>query len=163
MRASLTHILTRLMSDAQASSSVRAAGLGLELTRPFHDKRVVELALAIPEQLYIKNGRNRRIARAALRQLLPPEYQVRTGRNSALDPDLSSMIDRALPALEAEIQRLEQRPTPRRYVDLARVRLLLEQRRSTPQGAENAARWALHGLLVARYLDWFSQENAGPE
>ncbi len=56
---------------------VPAAARGLDLTRPFHDKRVVEFALAVPEDLYVRNGMNRYLARRALADVYPPEFQSR--------------------------------------------------------------------------------------
>ena len=60
--------------------SIPAARHGLEFTQPFHDKRVVEFGLAIPEELYVKNGKTRYLARAALKDLYPPEYPDRAAR-----------------------------------------------------------------------------------
>lgn len=57
MRLRIEQILRQQQNLPQASRA--AAGHGLHFTRPFHDKRVVELGLAIPEDLYIKAGRPR--------------------------------------------------------------------------------------------------------
>jgi hypothetical protein len=43
--------------------SISGAAHGLEFTQPFHDERVVEFGLAIPEALYFKNGKTRYLAR----------------------------------------------------------------------------------------------------
>ena len=69
---------------------MEAAYHGLDLTRPFHDKRVVELALAIPEELYVKNGRNRYLACMALKDIYPPEYQTRWRKNDDEIPGFSA-------------------------------------------------------------------------
>jgi len=47
---------------------------GLDFTLPFHDKRVVEFDPAIPEELYVKNGKTRHLARAALKDFYPRKY-----------------------------------------------------------------------------------------
>jgi Asparagine synthase len=60
---------------------------GLELTRPFHDKCVVELALAIPQDLYVKNGRNRYLACAAFKDIYPPEFQNHWRKNDDEIPE----------------------------------------------------------------------------
>src|SRR5450755_2653909 len=52
-------------SGRSFAGSLQAAACGLEFTQPFRDKRVVELALAIPEDLWIKSGRERYLARQA--------------------------------------------------------------------------------------------------
>ncbi len=75
MRGQLRNTLRRVMSGAAPGMAEQAARHGLELTRPFHDKRVVELALAVPQDLYVKNGRNRYLACAALKDIYPREFQ----------------------------------------------------------------------------------------
>jgi asparagine synthase (glutamine-hydrolysing) len=72
------------------------AALGLELTQPFHDKRVVELALATPEDLYFKDGRPRHLARTALGDLLPPMFEQPPPGNLPFIPDYAGMIGRTL-------------------------------------------------------------------
>ena len=71
MRGQMQMALRRIMARATPGRWVQAARHGLELTRPFHDKRVVELALAVPQELYVKNGRNRYLACAALKNVYP--------------------------------------------------------------------------------------------
>jgi asparagine synthase (glutamine-hydrolysing) len=77
MRKQMRHVLERVASAHGPGIGMEAARHGLELTRPFHNKRVVELALPIPEELYVKNGRNRYLACVALKDIYPPEFQTR--------------------------------------------------------------------------------------
>src|ERR1044071_6435791 len=49
IRERLKIFIEMALSTPAPGSSVEAGYHGLVLTRPFHDKRVVELALAIPE------------------------------------------------------------------------------------------------------------------
>src|SRR5271156_6132749 len=53
MRRRMVETLTRVMDGSSPGRAAKGAIHGLELTRPFHDKRVVELALAIPQELYV--------------------------------------------------------------------------------------------------------------
>ena len=134
---------------------------GLQFTQPFHDKRVVELALAIPEDLYFKDGRNRHLARTALADILPPEYQRRPSGNTPRIPDLLRMAKAQEPRMLADIERLQRNPRVSRYFDFARMRrMLIQPQRARPD------RWtgsrvsiAMGGLLWALYFEWFLQEN----
>jgi asparagine synthase (glutamine-hydrolysing) len=54
-----------------------ATSLGVELRTPFDDRRVVELALALPEELRRRDGLTRWVVREALAGLLPPAVLAR--------------------------------------------------------------------------------------
>ena len=91
-------------------AAIPAAHHGLEFTRPFHDKRVVELALAIPDSLYFKDGRERHLAKLALADIYPAEFQSRDTYNDDRTPDFLAMVRRIEPQLLAEIERMERSP-----------------------------------------------------
>ena len=100
------------------AGAIAAAAHGLDLTRPFHDKRVVELGLAIPEDLYVKHGLNRYLARRALADVYPPEFQSRGRRNEGVLGDIL-VLDPATPTLLAEADRRAASPRKaRRHVRL---------------------------------------------
>jgi asparagine synthase (glutamine-hydrolysing) len=74
----MADVLRRQQPGHAIGGALLAAAHGLEFTQPFHDKRVVELALAIPEKLHVRNGRDRNLARAAL-----PTYIQRNSSRAA--------------------------------------------------------------------------------
>ncbi len=142
--------------------SISAAAHGLEFTQPFHDKRVVEFGLAIPEELYVKNGKTRYLARAALKDLYPPEYQDRPPGNDDLGPDFLMMAKRIEPRVLAEIDRMEKAGKLSKYFDFPRMRAMLT-RRSIEQhasGNEYDTQQAMLAFLAARYIEWFRGDNA---
>lgn len=134
---------------------------GLTLSRPFHDRRVVELALAIPPDLYVRDGRDRYLARTALSNIYPAEFQRRGRANDDPFPDFQSAIDRARPALIADLDRMQQSPTLTAMIDFPRLRTLLAAR---PPGAHQSG-WeqdthaALNTYCVARYVEWYRRDN----
>jgi asparagine synthase (glutamine-hydrolysing) len=139
-----------------------AAQYGMEFTRPFHDKRVVELALAIPDDLYFKNGRERHLARLALADVYPNEFKTRDAHNDDNTPDFAQMVERIQPQLLAEIDRLEQSASLRRIFDFARIRENLSGPlpvRKEPVEARHVVS-AVQMLLWARYIEWFRRENS---
>jgi len=161
MRASLLRTLARVCSTPTPGIGLEAARHGLELTRPFHDKRVVELALAVPEDLYLKNGRNRYLACMALKDIYPAEFQTRWRRNDDEIPDFQRMVKTIEPQILAEIAHMEQSETLARYVDFAKIRRLLAVRGADDHnsGWEQETQLALGGFLTARYIAWFRCSN----
>jgi asparagine synthase (glutamine-hydrolysing) len=154
-----------LRSQQNASAvgySIPAAAHGLEFTQPFHDKRVVEFGLAIPEELYVKNGKTRYLARAALKDLYPPEYQDRPPGNDDLGPDFLMMAKRIEPRVLAEIDRMEKAGKLSKYFDFPRMRAMLTRRtiEQHASGNEYDTRQAMLAFLAARYIEWFRGDNA---
>lgn len=141
--------------------AARAALRRLELTRPFHDKRVVELALSIPQELYVKNGRNRYLACASLKDIYPREFQTRWRKKDAEIPDFHRMIKSIEPQLLAEIAQMEKSEELSRMIDFAKIRTYLAARGPDDHnsGWEPETQLAAHGILVARYVTWFRREN----
>lgn len=162
MRGRMAAMQRRVAAGSAPGNAASAAVHGLELTRPFHDKRVVELALAIPQDLYVKNGRNRYLACAALKDVYPREYQTRWRRNDDEIPDFQRMAKSIEPQLLAEIARMEQSKKLLRYVDFAKIRTLLAARgpEDHNSGWERETQLALSGFVVARYVEWFRRDNA---
>ncbi|HEY1980573.1 MAG TPA: asparagine synthase-related protein [Xanthobacteraceae bacterium] len=161
MRGQMLNTLRLVMDCAVPGLAEQAARHGLELTRPFHDKRVVELALAVPEDLYVKNGRNRYLASAALKDIYPREFQTRWRKNDDQIPDFQRMAKSIEPELLAEIARMEQSEKLSGYIDFAKVRRLLAARGPDDHasGWEQDTQLALYGFVVARYLQWFWRDN----
>jgi len=161
MRGQMRNSLQRVMAGAAPGIAVEAARHGLELTRPFHDKRVVELALAVPQELYVKNGRNRYVACAALKDVYPREFQTRWRKNDDEIPDFQRMAKSIEPQLLAVIARMEQSEKLSGYIDFAKIRRLLAARGPDDHnsGWEQETQLALHGFTLARYLEWVRRDN----
>ena len=160
-RAAMQQILRGQQDYPAIGGSVPAAWHGLEFTQPFHDKRVVEFGLAIPEDLYLKEGKERWLARKALADLYPREFQERLPGNDGLGPDFLEMANRVEPKVLAEIDRMEQSGKLTRHFDFPRMRqMLTRRRRRGPGSGEQAARLALLAFLRARYIEWFTGQNA---
>ncbi len=150
----MSAILRRQQSGHVAGGALLAAAHGLEFTQPFHDKRVVELALAIPEHLHVKNGRDRHLARLALADIYPPEFQSRGRANDSLIPDFEQMMARATPQFDTEIARLEQDKHLAKLFDFPRMRAML-----APRSSEVAMRHAARTFLHARFAEWHRRDN----
>lgn len=162
MREQMRQTLERIVSAPGPGIGMEAAYHGLELTRPFHDKRVVELALAIPEELYVKNGRNRYLACMALKAVYPPEYQTRWRKNDDEIPDFQRMAKAIEPQILSDIARMEKSDVLTRYIDFGKIRRLLAARPTADDhnsGWEQETLLALGGYLTARYIEWVRRDN----
>jgi asparagine synthase (glutamine-hydrolysing) len=161
-RVGMERVLRAQQNYPAQGYSVSGAAHGLEFTQPFHDKRVVEFGLAIPEALYVKNGKTRYLARAALGDLYPPEYQDRPPGNDDLGPDFLMMAKRIEPRVLAEIDRMEKAGKLSRYFDFPRMRAMLTRRtiEQHASGNEYDTRQAQLAFLTARYIEWFRGDNA---
>jgi asparagine synthase (glutamine-hydrolysing) len=162
MQAISLYFATEHSLQSRPGKATPASSFGLELTRPLIDKRVVEFGLAIPEDLYVKNGRNRYLARTALADVYPPEFQTRIGPNDPSTPDMWSRIERANGDLLAEAQRLSSNPRITPYIDLQKVRRMLCA--PGPQMAPatmRRRRFALYALMLARHIEWLETSNRG--
>ncbi len=158
MRADMIKALEQRM--AKVGPGV-AAQHGLESTRPFYDKRVVELALAIPLDLYVKNGRTRYLACRALADLYPPEYQTRWRKNDDQIPDFQALVKSHEPELLAQLDRMERSGAMGRYIDFDKIRRLLAARGvdDHSSGWEHETQAAVNGFAVARFVEWFRGYN----
>lgn len=162
MRQSIEAILRNMQNGWQMAGSLAAAAHGLEFTQPFHDKRVVELALAIPEALYAKEGRERYLAREALKDLYPGEYQSRGPGSDDPAPDFLAMAKRIEPKVLAEIARMEAQGRLSKFFDFARMRSMLTRRTldQHASGNEYDTHQAMLCFLLARYVEWVRRSNA---
>jgi asparagine synthase (glutamine-hydrolysing) len=161
-RENMLRVLRGQQDAPAVGGSTPAAWHGLEFTQPFHDKRVVEFGLAIPEDLYMKDGKERWLARTALAGLYPPEFQERMPGNDDLGPDFLAMAKRAEPRVLAEIDRMEKAGKLAAHFDFPQMRKMLSRRRLEDHnsGNEYDTRQAQLAFLYARYIEWFRGDNA---
>jgi asparagine synthase (glutamine-hydrolysing) len=158
MRAQSQRSLRRIGSSASPHLAVLAAAAGLDLTRPFHDKRLVEFAMAIPESLYLRQGRSRYLACRALADLYPSEFQTRGRYNDDRVADLDAVLRRSGAALVAEADRLGADGRLAKYIDFTALRRRLWA--DEPWRPRKA--FALRALLAARYIERFQRGNTRP-
>jgi asparagine synthase (glutamine-hydrolysing) len=152
----------RLLGDCGITTGLRNA-TGIELHDPTLDRRVVELSLRIPEEQFLYAGQPRALARRLLRGLVPDSLLQRTdsGLQSADWPD---RLNEARAEIEAEIAWMEGSELARCYLDVPKLRGLIER---WPQGGDHE--WArvrndygatlMMGLGAARLLRRFDPSN----
>ncbi len=158
VRTRTQRILRNWMASAGRNDANAAAAHGLDVTRPLMDKRAVEFGLAIPEDLYVKNGRNRYLACRALADVYPAEFQTRSRDQDLLEPDYAGMLNDSRPRLKAELARLAGNPTLRRYIDFGKLEKMFEASVAAPT-LNPLDGLALRTLRAAQYIAWLEGKN----
>jgi len=132
----------------------------LDLTRPFHDKRIVELALALPDRLLFRDGRERWLARTTFADILPPALVARMPGNDREQPDMIPMNTAAAPAMIAALRELEEDEAVSRYLDVAALGAMVRKAASEERLSERIRlNFAMHALATARFLAWLDRSN----
>ncbi|MBS0471038.1 MAG: hypothetical protein JSR60_08210 [Proteobacteria bacterium] len=158
LRKRSLHALRRGIEWPRRRLTNEAAIHGLSMTRPFMDKRVVELGLAIPEHLYVAGGRNRYLARRALAGVYPAEFQTRDAVADPLLPDQLEMLEALQPELREQAAQLAGDAALAQHVDFARLDGIFDPSQPEPPSGALLIR-ASRAVLAARYVKWFERRN----
>ncbi len=105
---------TRIALGNQLEAAFAAAD-GLEVRRPFRDRRLVELALDLPAHQLYRPGWNKWVARRAMGGLLPEAVRWRRRRSSLYPLFRRGLVERESAAARALLEAPE--ATWSRYVD----------------------------------------------
>jgi asparagine synthase (glutamine-hydrolysing) len=150
----------RRTSAGAVGSNYGATTPDLDLTRPFHDKRVVELAFALPDHLLFRDGRERWLARTAFADVLPPALITRAPGNDSEEPDRLAMNAAAAPAMVAALRDLESDDAVARYIDVPALAAMAGQHASEQNKSERIRlNFAMSALTKARFLAWLDRSN----
>jgi len=150
----------RRTSAGALGSTYGAMTPDLDLTRPFHDKRIVELAFAMPDHLQFRDGRERWLARTVFADLLPAALIARGPGNDPEEPDLLAMNAAAAPAMLAALHGLEQDENVARYFDVKALGAMVRDAASDHRKSERIRlSFAMVALTRARFVAWFDRNN----
>ena len=153
------NVLRAIQGAANSPASNAPAGCAFDFSRPFHDKRVIELALAIPEEFDVIEGRARALARRALADIFPPEFDgIEKGLDSTA-PDLGRMVQVKLPLIAAELGRLEANQRLAQFLDFPAIRRIAHIEATREVNSSQSVSHTVRTYLVARYLEWFDRGN----
>jgi asparagine synthase (glutamine-hydrolysing) len=158
MRRTNTTSLRDLADRPRSYYANEAAAYGLELTRPMLDRRVVEFGLAVPEDIYVVDGRRRYLARRALADVYPSEYQTREDYQDALDPDFADSLRQSSPQIRASLQRLRGDAVLRRYFAFDAMAEVWDEMSAGPIPLATAT-YALRAFQAAAYARWLGDRK----
>lgn len=132
----------------------------LDLSRPFHDRRVVELGCALPPRLVFRDGRERWLARQAFADLLPRRLLDRMPGNDREQPDMLAMSIEATPAMLAAIEAIGDDSAYTRYIDVPALARMVREAASEEALSERVRlTFAMRALTTARFLAWLDRSN----
>ena len=152
--------MCRRAADNAAGSSYGAMVADLDQSRPFHDKRVVELGCALPDRLLFRDGRERWLARTVFADLLPPALVERMPGNDREQPDMLRMSAEAAPAMLAAIEAIGDDSAYARYLDVpALARMVRDGASETRLSERVRLTVAMRALTTARFLTWLDRSN----
>lgn len=136
---------------------------GIEMRDPHADRRLVELALNVPEYFYRRNGVPRSFARAVFADRLPPEI-LNERRRGLQGGGWFRRLEAERAAMAEEVAWMQNSPRISRLLDVPRLRRLMEDWPADEGEAElrlndyrNAFARAIH---VARFIRWAEGGNA---
>lgn len=132
----------------------------LDLSRPFHDPRVVELGCALPARLMFRDGRERWLARQAFSDLLPRRLLDRMPGNDREQPDMLRMSVEAAPAMLAALEAADADSAYARYLDIpALTRMVRAAASEEALSKRIRMTFAMRALTAARFLAWLDRSN----
>ncbi|MEI9806156.1 MAG: asparagine synthase-related protein [Pseudolabrys sp.] len=117
--------------------------------------------MAIPSSLFVRNGSDRYLARQALGDLYPREFQDRQKGSDDPTPDFLAIAERDRPHILKEIGRLETNGRLKFIFDFARMRETLSAQtggRSTASSGSHV-RQAIRAFTMARFIEWNDRDN----
>ncbi|MET4700009.1 asparagine synthase (glutamine-hydrolyzing) [Constrictibacter sp. MBR-5] len=135
---------------------------GCDLRDPLGDRRMVEFCLALPPELWQRDGRPRSFARDVLSDRVPPRV-VNEHKRGYQNGDWFHRLTQLRPVFMDELDRLEASPAARRMIDLPRLRAMAED---WPVDADAAMARATdmldlfgRGIHYGRFIRWVEQSN----
>jgi len=132
----------------------------LDLSRPFHDPRVVELGCALPARLTFRDGRERWLARHAFSDVLPQRLLDRMPGNDREQPDLLKMNAEAAPAVLAALEAISDDSAYARYLDVPTL-VRMAHAATSEEALSQRIRltFAMRALTAAHFLAWLDRSN----
>ena len=146
----LADVASTLPNDMLHKVDLTSMAHALEVRPPFLDRRVVELAFALPAELKLRRGSGKHILRQTFGHLLPPVVMQRSKRG--FEVPLLDLLRGPLASLVDELLRPEVVATvgfqPQRVADVVR------KLRSADPGSAQAT---VHALLV--HVAWWKKRT----
>ncbi|QNA83308.1 hypothetical protein G4G27_04270 [Sphingomonas sp. So64.6b] len=143
----------------QPNETILAASEGLELSRPYFDRRVVEFALAIPDTLHLRFGNERHLARIALAEHLPVRLLLSGPGNVSESPDMYRATRDSAPEALVAVRALDHDGRLSRYIDFKALAHSIETIDPSERKGLRALHRASRTIALARFIAWFDDRN----
>ncbi|MCC6839267.1 MAG: asparagine synthase (glutamine-hydrolyzing) [Flavobacteriales bacterium] len=146
----LADMASTLPNDMLHKVDLTSMAHGMEVRPPFLDRRVVELAFALPAELKLRKGSGKHILRQTFGHLLPPTVMQRSKKG--FEVPLRDLLRGPLAALVDEVLRPD--AVAAAGLDPGRTAGLVRQLRSASPGSAQAT---IHALVV--YVWWWTHRS----
>ena len=129
---------------------------GVQFRSPFYSRPLVEWAVGLPAEQFLRDGQSRRLIRRIMEGRLPAE--VLHGHRLAPERETLQIPD--LPATRATLERWRNDPSVAERVDLTRLLRLLDALPQAPITRRNHSDYLFilrgldHALAVGRFIRW---------
>lgn len=144
---------TSLMHVPQSVSN------GVWWSDPLSDPEVVTLALSLPDEAWVRDGRDRSLARRAAKGLVPDSIRLRTTRGEQ-SADVGLWMQGKHSQYHEVIDRISNSPLAREFIDVTALRRSLAG--GLPSPGQAAANWDItHGRAVGfgLFACWWEEER----
>ena len=136
--------------------------IGLEARDAAADRELVEFCLAVPESQYLRDGKTRWLLRRAMAGRLPTE--ILDSRTRGLQAaDWYESVERDLPRIREELERLQAHPSAGRYLDLPALKASLDDWPCSGWHSEKLERRyrlkLLRGLSAGAFVRYVENDN----
>jgi asparagine synthase (glutamine-hydrolysing) len=131
------------------------ANFGIDIRTPAFDRRLVEFCIGIPQDQYLRKGRDRWLIRRAMQGRLP-DIVLANRKSGVQSADWFPKLTRERNGIRDEVKRLAENPVVASIVDLQRLTAILDDwpDRQPPEYDSHAypVFWALPEALGAAFF-----------
>lgn len=157
----MRYVLERSRMQMETTTALRIV-MGVTLSDPFSDRRIVDLAMALPDDQFLAGGVTRALARRVFADRLPSAI-LQNFRRGAQNGDWHHRLTPHRDRLSEALSRAERSTLAAKMLDLPRLRRLIDDwplDRETANAQQRSYRvMLLRSLHVAQFLSWIEGGN----
>ena len=118
-------MISKVMAEAADWFAKVRAGFRLDIRTPAFDRRLVEFCIGIPEDQYLRKGRDRWLIRRAMEGRLP-DIVLNQKKWGAQAADWYPRLTRERNQIAEEVKRLAENPDVASILDMQRLKAILD-------------------------------------
>lgn len=121
---------------------------------PTMDKRVIEFCLSVPEDQYVRYGRERNLIRRAMAGIVPDKVRLNETVRGVQGADWAQRLEPQWPEIKDEISKIGELPAEREYLDIEKIQRELKKYNTLEIDAagDHGLRMLMRSLIFSRFL-----------
>ncbi|MCE5286187.1 MAG: hypothetical protein LLG02_10125 [Pelosinus sp.] len=154
VEARLAHLKTAYFSHVGVFNTKETMPYGIIMRDPAIDRRVIEFCLRVPENQFMRNGRDRYLIRRSMKGLLPDKVRFNYNVRGQQGVDMAQRLQPYWTKLVPEIAKIGEREDEQRYLNIAKIKQEL-QRFPVISGevtSDVGLRMLVRSLVFSRFL-----------